>query len=68
MKKNVGVKDQFFRFGIAFIAVLLYFADCISGIVALSLFAILALTALLNFCPLYGLFGFNTFKKENNCK
>ena len=30
MKRNVGVKDQFIRFGIAFIAVLLYFADCIS--------------------------------------
>jgi len=68
MKKNVGVKDRFIRFGIAFIAILLYFADCISGTAALLSFAILALTALLDFCPLYGLFGINTIKKENNDK
>lgn len=65
MKKNVGIIDQTIRFLIAFLAVLLYFADCINGWLALSLFVLLALTTLANFCPIYGLLKFNTRKDKS---
>ncbi|HOZ75420.1 MAG TPA: DUF2892 domain-containing protein [Flavobacterium sp.] len=65
MKKNVGIIDQAIRFLIAFTAVLLYFADCISGLLAVSLFVLLALTAMVNFCPLYTLLKISTKKDKS---
>lgn len=65
MKKNVGIIDQTIRFLIAFVAILLYFADCISGLLAVSLFVLLAVTALVNFCPIYGLLKLSTKKDKS---
>ncbi len=65
MKKNVGIIDQTIRFLTAFTAVLLYFADCISGLLAVSLFVLLALTTLVNFCPIYGLLKLSTKKDKS---
>lgn len=64
MKKNVGITDQVIRFLIAFLAVLLYFADCVSGWLTVSLFVLLAFTTLVNFCPIYTLLKLST-KKDN---
>lgn len=60
MKKNVGTKDQIIRFLIAFVVASLYLADCINIFITAVLLAILSITALFNFCPLYRLFRINT--------
>lgn len=65
MKKNVGSNDQFIRFFIAFIAISLYLSDVINFWLALLLLAILIVTALFNFCPLYHVFGISTRKGKN---
>lgn len=64
MKKNLGTIDQLVRFVIAFIALSLYLADCISGWLALLLLGVLMTTTLFKFCPLYSIFNINTIKKR----
>ena len=67
MKSNMGSIDRVVRILIAVVIVSLYFAEQVSGIVAiiLLLFAgILILTSFMKFCPLYFPFGFTTLKKE----
>lgn len=67
MKKNMGTIDKVVRILIAFVVIGLYFANVISGIVAIVLLilsAVFILTSLLGFCPLYLPFGINTGKKK----
>jgi hypothetical protein len=66
MKSNVSTADRITRIIIAVAIVAMYFLDVISGtagIVLLIIAAVLALTALINFCPLYFLLGLRTNKK-----
>ncbi len=67
MKKNVGSADRIIRIILAIIFAILYFAKIVTGIwgiILLVLAIIFLLTALISFCPLYGIFGINTCKKK----
>jgi hypothetical protein len=66
MKKNIGTIDQLIRIVIALVVILLYFADCMSAMLAISLSALIALTAFVNFCPLYKIFRIDTSKKPED--
>jgi hypothetical protein len=69
MKKNMGSADRVIRVILAAIVVVLYFANVISGTVALILLALAAvfvLTSLISFCPLYLPFGLSTLRKKIN--
>ncbi len=63
MKKNIGVADRIIRIIIALIIGILYFTNVITGTlgtVLLIIGAILLITAIINFCGLYALFGIST--------
>ena len=63
MKKNMGTVDRLIRILIAVVIGVLYFANVISGTVAIVLmvFAIVfVLTSFVSFCPLYLPFGIST--------
>jgi len=65
MKKNMGQLDKIIRVLIAVVIAALYYFDVISGtfgLILIILAIIFLLTSLLNFCPLYTLFGINTCK------
>lgn len=67
MKKNVGVFDKIFRIVVAVIIGMLYYFGVISGTLGLVLMIVaivLLLTALINFCGIYALFGINTCSKK----
>jgi hypothetical protein len=67
MKANMGTTDRLIRIVIAFIIGILYWQGLIEGVLAyvlLVLSVIFVLTSLINFCPLYTLFGMNTCKKK----
>lgn len=67
MKQNMGTIDKVARILIALIIIGLYFAQEISGtlaIVLLILAAVFILTGVINFCPLYLPFGINTNKNK----
>ncbi len=67
MKKNVGSIDKVVRILMALVVIVLYFTNVISGTVAILLLilsAILILTSLISFCPIYWPFGINTDKKK----
>jgi len=67
MKKNMGTIDKVIRILIALVVIALYFAEVISGtlaIVLLVLSAIFILTSLISFCPLYWPFGINTGARQ----
>lgn len=67
MKSNVSTADRMVRIMVAVIVAALYFANLISGTTAIILIAIgavLLLTSLINFCPLYYVLGLSTRKKE----
>ena len=67
MKKNMGTADRIIRILVALVIAGLYFANIISGtlaIVLLALAAIFILTSFISFCPLYFPFGILTRKKE----
>jgi len=69
MKKNMGIADRVIRILIAVVIAILYFTktepvtDTV-GMVLLVIGAVLLLTALINFCPLYKLLGIKTHKTE----
>ncbi|MBK7183160.1 MAG: DUF2892 domain-containing protein [Bacteroidetes bacterium] len=68
MKKNMGNIDRVIRVLIALVVIALYFANVISGTVAivlLALSAVFVLTSVMSFCPLYTIFGINTCKKND---
>lgn len=63
MIKNMGKTDKMIRMVIALVIASLYYFGYISGMLAMVLLVIgiiLALTSVLNFCPLYRLVGINT--------
>ena len=67
MKKNVGTIDKVIRILIAALVVVLYFTHVISGVLAIILLAvsaILVVTSLISFCPIWLALGLNTSKKE----
>lgn len=67
MKANMGSADRIIRLLIAAAIVVLYFLDLINGTTAtvlLIIAAVFALTAIINFCPLYTIFGLRTNKKQ----
>ena len=71
MKPNVGTIDKFVRIGAAVLIAVLYFANVISGTMALILMvlaAVFLITGLVNFCPLYSIFGYSTRAKQEEPK
>ncbi len=69
MKTNVGKTDKLIRLLLALVGIVLYIFNVVSGtlgIVVLVIAAVLILTALVNFCPLYTVFGLSTCKKEES--
>jgi hypothetical protein len=65
MKKNMGGADRTIRIILALVFAALYYFGVVEGTLAyvlLALGAIFLLTSLINFCPLYTLFGINTCK------
>jgi len=67
MKKNMGTIDKVIRILIALVVIGLYFANVISGTVAIVLLilsAIFILTSLIGFCPLYFPFKLSTRTKK----
>ncbi|WP_321287464.1 DUF2892 domain-containing protein [uncultured Sunxiuqinia sp.] len=68
MKKNMGIADRVIRATVAVLIAILYFANIITGTLAIVLLifaCILLLTSVVSFCPLYMPFGLRTCKKEN---
>lgn len=67
MKKNIGNADKLVRILIAITVVILYYTNVITGMLAIILMAVsivLLVTVLINFCPLYALFGIKTCKVQ----
>ena len=63
MKQNVGSLDRIIRLVIAAVLALLYYLNILSGIwgnVLLVIGALLLVTAIFGFCPLYSLLRINT--------
>ncbi|WP_159523212.1 YgaP family membrane protein [Sunxiuqinia indica] len=68
MKKNMGIADRVIRTIVAVLIAILYFANIVTGTLAIVLLifaCILLLTSVVSFCPLYMPFGLRTCKKEN---
>ncbi|WP_407557287.1 DUF2892 domain-containing protein [Winogradskyella sp. 4-2091] len=63
MKKNMGNTDKTIRIIVAIVIGVLFFTNIISGtlgIVLLTAAVIFVITSLVNFCPLYTIFGVRT--------
>jgi O-antigen ligase len=63
MKRNMGSTDKIVRFVLAAIIAVLYLTGTVTGtlgIVLLVVAGVFIVTSLVNFCPLYTLFGLNT--------
>lgn len=67
MKTNIGTIDKTVRIVLVTLILALYFANVISGTVAIVLFivaAILLITAFFNFCPIWHFLGISTNKNK----
>jgi hypothetical protein len=67
MKKNIGTADRIVRILIAVVLAVLFFTKVvtgITGIILLVLAAVLILTSIVSFCPIYFPFGLSTRKAE----
>jgi hypothetical protein len=67
MKKNLGIIDKVIRILIAVLIAVLFFMHVITGTLGIALLAVaavLAVTVLLSFCPLYFLLGIKTGKSS----
>ncbi len=67
MKTNMGIIDRAIRIVVALVFVGLYFANVVTGsmaIVLLVLAGVFTLTSLIGFCPLYWPFGIHTWGKK----
>lgn len=65
MEKNVGSQDQTIRILAGVAITLLWYLNVISGFLGTLLLivaAILILTSMINFCPLYRIIGFTSKK------
>jgi hypothetical protein len=68
MKRNIGTIDKVIRILLAGAIAVLYFTHVITGtlgIVLIAVAALLVITSLISFCPLYFLLGINTGKRRN---
>lgn len=68
MKTNMNAADRIIRILIAGLIIGLYFAQVISGtlaIIGLVISGIFILTGFISFCPLYQLFGLSTLRKKH---
>lgn len=69
MEQNIGTTDRWLRAIAAGVIAILYLAGALSGtwgLVLLAFAAVLALTAILRFCPLYPLFRLNTDRRRGD--
>lgn len=67
MKTNIGIVDRTLRILAAIVILVLYFANVVTGtlaVVLLVLAVISFLTAAFRFCPLYKVFRINTWNKK----
>jgi hypothetical protein len=63
MKKNIGSIDQIIRYALAAIIIVLFLLNVVTGLLGYILLAVAAIfivTALLNFCPIWWIFGLKT--------
>ncbi len=61
----MGSADRYIRLTVAALIAILYFTNVITGtlaIIGLVVVGIFVLTSLINFCPLYKIFGISTCK------
>ena len=68
MKKNMGSADKIIRILLAIIVGVLYYANVISGTIAIVLVvlaAVFIVTSFIGFCPLYKPLGIKTCKNTN---
>lgn len=71
MKPNMGTVDKAVRILVAVVIAALYFANVISGTLAIVLLVfagVFIVTSLISFCPLYWPLGISTRKKEAEVK
>ncbi|MGB0850842.1 MAG: YgaP family membrane protein [Bacteroidia bacterium] len=67
MKRNIGTSDRLLRILAGFLIAGANYTGVLSGTlgtISLVVAVILFLTSLVNFCPLYTLFGVNTCKTK----
>ena len=67
MQKNLGSTDKMIRYLLALIFIGLFVSKIVVGtigIILLVLAGIFIFTSLINFCPLYYLFGINTCNNQ----
>lgn len=67
MKKNMGSADRIIRLILAALFIILFIFNYVTGIfgyILLALAAIFILTSLVNFCPIYAIFGIKTCKTK----
>ena len=67
MKKNVGSIDKIIRLILAALLIILFFTNVVAGVLGyifLALAAILIVTSLFSFCPIWMLFGVKTCKTK----
>jgi hypothetical protein len=65
MENNMGSKDQMIRMLAAIAIIALWYLNVISGIIGTLLLivaAILVITSMVNFCPLYRAIGYSSKK------
>ena len=63
MKKNVGSIDKVVRLLLAAILIVLFITNVVTGVLGyifLALALVFVLTSLINFCPIWAIFGVNT--------
>ena len=63
MKKNIGNTDKLIRLVVALAIAILYFADLISGTLAIILGVValaMVTTSLMSYCGLYSIIGFTS--------
>lgn len=68
MKSNLSFIDKATRIALALVIVVLYLAGVIDGTIAIvlsGLSAVLILTSVTGFCPLYRIFGISTLRYKS---
>ena len=67
MKANIGSLDKVIRIILAIAFAMLYITKMVEGtlgIILLVVGAVLLLTSIINFCPLYAILGWSSGKKK----
>ena len=67
MKKNIGSADKIIRYALAAIIIVLFALKVVTGVpgfILLAVAAILIVTALLDFCPIWWILGIATNKAK----